>query len=156
MVGYTWSDAFLLTPEDTGGDGVPDVWNRDNNADGKNDLMIALGHLPGRGHIVALGINESTQIVGYGCTDLWGHSWEDRAFLWEDNQLLDLNNLVRADSGWSLRRANDINDHGDIMGYGVSPNGETHAFLLTPVPEPATWALLSLGAVALMRRRRRR
>src|SRR5262249_32431154 len=31
--------AFLITPEDTDGNGSPDRWFRDSNADGKNDLM---------------------------------------------------------------------------------------------------------------------
>jgi probable HAF family extracellular repeat protein len=35
--------AFLITPEDTDENGIPDRWFRDSNADGANDLMIDLG-----------------------------------------------------------------------------------------------------------------
>jgi len=41
----------------------------------------------------------------------------------------------------------DINDSGQIVGTGVL-NGEKHGYLLTPIPEPATFAgLLTLAAV---------
>jgi hypothetical protein len=33
--------------------------------------------------------------------------------------------------------------------------GETHAFLLTPTPEPACLSLLALGGMTLFRRNRR-
>src|SRR5262249_6398308 len=40
----TWH-SFLLTPEDTNGDGRPDCWFRDDNFDGANDLMTDIGSL---------------------------------------------------------------------------------------------------------------
>jgi len=43
-----------------------------------------------------------------------------------------------------LTSANAVNDLGQIVGDGMI-NGEQHGFLLTPVPEPETWALLLLG-----------
>src|SRR5204862_2791637 len=39
--------AFLITPQDTAGDGQPDVWFRDDDHNGANDLMIDLGTLGG-------------------------------------------------------------------------------------------------------------
>jgi hypothetical protein len=65
----------------------------------------------------------------------------------------DLNDLVPDDSGWTITRATAINDLGQIVGYGMI-DGNEHAFLLTPVPEPATLSLLALGGAALVRRRR--
>jgi probable HAF family extracellular repeat protein len=46
--------------------------------------------------------------------------------------LTDLNSLVPARSGWTLRQANGINDRGQIVGAGLH-NGAPHAYLLTPV-----------------------
>src|SRR5262249_43899797 len=40
---------FLITPEDTNGDGKPDRWYQDSNADGANDLMRDLGALSASG-----------------------------------------------------------------------------------------------------------
>jgi hypothetical protein len=59
--------------------------------------------------------------------------------------MLDLNSLV---SGWVIETANGINNAGQIVGL-ASRNGESHAVLLTPVPEPSTFALLMLAAAAL-------
>ena len=47
-----------------------------------------------------------------------------------------------------------ISDDGlTIVGYGSNPNGSREAWIAT-IPEPASVALLSLGGVALLRRRR--
>jgi probable HAF family extracellular repeat protein len=45
--------------------------------------------------------------------------------------MLDLNNLIPANSGWFLQAANAINDKGQIVGEGTL-NGQIEAFLLTP------------------------
>jgi hypothetical protein len=43
----------------------------------------------------------------------------------------DLNALIPAGAGWVLGEATDINDAGEIVGYG-SVHGQEHGFLLTP------------------------
>jgi hypothetical protein len=45
---------------------------------------------------------------------------------------IDLNTLTDPASGWTLERANDINSSGWIVGQGINPQGESHAFLLIP------------------------
>ena len=58
--------AFLLTPEDTDGNGTPDRWFRDSNADGANDLMRNLGTLGGSNpDSRATDVNNLGQVVGY-------------------------------------------------------------------------------------------
>ena len=77
---------------------------------------------------------------------------EDRAFVWnEATGIRDLNDLI-GPGGWELLLAEDINDLGWIVGQGRNPAGELRAFLL--VPEPASAALLGVGALARRRRRR--
>jgi probable HAF family extracellular repeat protein len=72
-----------------------------------------------------------------------------------DTQMIDLNSLIPANSGWVLQYANGINDAGLIVGGGTF-GGTGHAFLLTPVPEPGSLALLAaaMGAGIAYRRRR--
>jgi probable HAF family extracellular repeat protein len=75
----------------------------------------------------ALAINEAGHVVGDVVEDL-----TQFAFLWRDGKMLDLNNLIPVDSGWILLRANDINDSGQIVGYGVREGfAGFRAFLLT-------------------------
>ena len=53
-------------------------------------------------------------------------------FLWVNGVMDDLNNMVSDSSNWEIIEAYDINDFGQIVGYGINPEGHTHAFLLTP------------------------
>jgi hypothetical protein len=61
------------------------------------------------------------------------------------------------DEGWVLINSEAINNSGWIIGqaYNTSLDLE-HAFVLSPVPEPGTYALLlaGLGMICFMRYRR--
>lgn len=95
-------------------------------------------------------INDAGQIVG-SLTNISGLS--QRAFLFDNGVMYDLNNLIPAGSGWTLTSAEGINDAGDIVGFGTF-GGQTRAYLLT-VPEPASLcAILPLVGAAIRRRRR--
>src|SRR5262249_9738458 len=89
------------------------------------------------------GINALGVVVGY--SQIPGGS-ALRAFLY-DTQMRDLNALIPPGSGWVLTTANGINDAGQITGAGTF-NGQTHAYVLTPVPEPSGLALAGAGLAA--------
>lgn len=95
-------------------------------------------------------LNNSGQVVGGSstATDDW------HAFLWEGGTMYDLNDYVLSGSGWVLETACGINDAGWIVGYGTY-GSETRCFLLTPVPEPGTLALVAAGAMGLLLRKRK-
>jgi probable HAF family extracellular repeat protein len=108
--------------------------------------MHDLGSLGGN-YSSAFGINNSGQVVGESYT---ANGFVDDAFLYSNGTMLDLNSMIPASSGWQLTEACAINDHGWIVGAGFNPSGQDHAFLLTPVPEPSTLALLAAGAIGLL------
>lgn len=107
-----------------------------------------------------LGINNLGQVVGFSGTnnDFYAANGNGlRAFLYSDNTLYDLNDLIAPGSGpgFSLTVASAINNNGQIVGRGAV-NGELHAFLLTPtssvsVAEPTSGiAILSFGAIVTL------
>ena len=60
------------------------------------------------------------------------------AFIYKNGVMTDLNNLIDAESGWSLTFAIDINENGQIVGAG-NYNGALHAYLLMPMPATGTY-----------------
>jgi len=102
------------------------IWHPDSG-------MIDLGTLGGRDSS-ATSINSAGQVVGWS-EITWGDTRQKHAFLWEHGNMIDLSSLpdVKA-AGWSkLTEAVDINDQGQIVGFGVR-EGKGRVFLLTPEP----------------------
>lgn len=93
-----------------------------------NGSFQELSALPGAKNTRANQINNSGQIVGYS-----GVMGNYHATVYNNEVVADLNDLVAINSGWVLQYANAINDKGQIVGRGINPTGQAHAFLLTPV-----------------------
>ena len=108
--------------------------------------LMDLGTLGGTSSY-GFGVNDAGQVVGSLYNSLTGGG---HAFLYSGGQMLDLNSLIAPSSGFALQWATGISDTGSITDFGTTSNGQTHAFLLTHVPEPAGWVLLGTGAVALL------
>ena len=80
---------------------------------------------------IARAINNHGQIVGEAMCISSGAP--KAAFLWQDDAMHNLNDLIPAGTDLDLRSARDINDAGQIVGYGITPADEVRAFLLTPL-----------------------
>lgn len=114
--------------------------------------MHDLGKLPGKpGFAVATvyDMNASGTVLG---------SWGDGgAFIYANGKMSLLDQLVN-DSTWHVGAASAINDRGQIATLMCEQIGECQFALLSPVPEPVTYAMLlsGLGIVGLALRRRHR
>lgn len=91
-------------------------------------VMTDLGTLGGD-MCNAQAINDAGQVVGISSDS---SNSNNSAFLWQNGTMVDLNTLIPSNSGWHLEYATDINEHGQIVGYGII-GGMEHAYLLTPI-----------------------
>lgn len=118
--------------------------------------MHDLGTLGGT-HSEALDINDAGDIVGWSEGPNSGSSFDHRAFLYRGGEMHSLADLITTDfaARVELNRAVAINEAGHILVTGAY-DGHNVGFLLTPVPEPGTYALLlaGLGVVAVRQRAR--
>ena len=104
-----------------------------------------------------LGVNNDHVMVGF---ELASSSFEFEARLWFDETPYHLQDLVTGlPDGAVLRRATEINEHGQIVVEASVPNGRGVEFItvvLSPVPAPGGAATFATGALLLGARRRRR
>ena len=132
--------------------------------------------LPGGSYSVCVGLNPQGWVlgesmkgtpaspggfIGYflyadGVTDNLGTSYPSGLILSDDFGDVNLGtpNLSEPLSSlfpdWYYAQANAANSSGQIAGDGVNGNGDPVVFLLTPVPEPSTLALLAVSAIGLI------
>ncbi len=105
---------------------------------GVDDALVALPVLNeaipnGR----AFGVNENGDIVGWTTFERVEGSERVHAVLWKNGEVIDLNNQIDCQLGWTLLEARAINDQGQIVGTGLK-DGQLRAFLLTPNPNGGT------------------
>ena len=133
LPGHTDSGALAInnTGQIVGGSGNSGLLTDNHAFLYSGGQMQDLGTLPGGIGSVAYSVNDSGQVVGVSLTS----NETKRAFLYSDAQMYDLNNLIPANSGWTLLEAQGINTSGQIVGTGVI-NGQTRAFLATPTTTP--------------------
>ena len=81
----------------------------------------------------ASAINELGQIVGNN-------------YLYDNGTLYDLTEFIETDISYTNLKANDINNLGQIVG-NFSVNGETHAFLMNPLPFTVTFSSAGNGSI---------
>jgi probable HAF family extracellular repeat protein len=110
-----------------------------DSRDGRFVLIPSLGGAFSEG----LGINGAGDVVGASQLS----SGERRAFLYRNGRIYYLQDLIPADSGWTLLAAHAINDRGQIVGEGAGPAGE-RGFVLTPTLSSA-WANRDVGPTGI-------
>lgn len=124
-------------------------------------LQHAFAYTPGTGVVdlvpampwlnqfsTASAVNEDGLVVGYGAR---GDNWQTFSFLHDlgTGELVDLASVLLPGTadGWTNLYLVDVNDAGQIAGWGQF-GAEVRAFVLTPaapVPEPGALLLMALG-----------
>ena len=90
--------------------------------------IVNLGTLEGGGVSSASALNLSGVIVGYAIDA----ANEQRAVIWANGAIADLNTLIPANSGLTLTAGYDVNDSGQIVCGAVATGGSFTGVVLTP------------------------
>jgi probable HAF family extracellular repeat protein len=154
-VAFVWEDghSHVLGPIPGGVTSTPGALNEDRRVVGcgwveeprsvdgvgkaymwANHLWTIFDPLPACDSCGAWGINDVAQAVGF-CTAADGRAGE-LAALWHGGFPYDLNALAELQPGFTIQRANAINNGGQIVADGHSPQWNDVTFLLTPIDRP--------------------
>jgi probable HAF family extracellular repeat protein len=91
--------------------------------------MKDLGTLPGDFASTAISLNDPGVIVGAS----FDSNFNPRAFVWNNGSMIDLNGALTSNpQKIYLLLASSINARGEIVGLGVTSDGNLHGFLATP------------------------
>lgn len=112
---------FVILPEDTDGDGEPDLWFEDLDGDGRNDLPIDLGPA-----VEYLHISDSGGVVGSQIREEYYHRWQI-----DESGNVD---LVASESKKCWMRG--VNNLGQAVGYTAQSMGQMKSKHTTLLWEP--------------------
>jgi len=116
-----------------------------------DNVMTDLGTFGGT-YSSARSINESGQVVGRS----YINETDKSAFVYTDGVMYDLNDyIVDPSDQVVLTLGSSINDYGDILAVGTfGSDTEIRTYILTPVPEPLSIILTSIGLGVLALRKK--
>ncbi len=96
----------------------------------KNGAMTDLGVLAPWPCSTALAVNSNGQVIGD--TGICGVGGGPNFYSEDGQPMVDISTLVLPGSDLEIIELFDINEHGEIAGAGMLPNGDVHAILLVP------------------------
>jgi probable HAF family extracellular repeat protein len=97
-----------------------------------------LGSVPGFSDSYAADLNNKGDVVGLILREAPVRAEAgQRAFLYRNGRMVNLNDMIPKSSGWLLLNATGINDRGQIVGWGLL-RGKQHAYLLEPDAKSGT------------------
>jgi probable HAF family extracellular repeat protein len=101
----------------------------------KEGHMTDLGPLPGDFYSYATSISDRGQVLGLSLDA----NFNARAVIWQGGTIVNLNDLVPADTTLILQTACSINGKGQITGIALAKGttNDFHAYLATPIPTTA-------------------
>lgn len=115
----------------------------------ENGVLKDLGSLLDNGSSIAYDISDAGLIVGYTATV---DESTGGAFLYVDDRMILLDNLIDPASGWTIQNASAINELGQIAGTACR-DGLCYAVRLDvapAVPETAEWGMFGAGMLLLL------
>lgn len=157
-IAYDVNDAGLIV----GGMGTPATTHNTNAFLYDHGVLTNLGVLDlSENDSVAYGVNGLGQVVGTSTVTLDPDHYGYHGFLYTaSGGMQDLDSLVSLPAGWHIVSASAINDAEQIAATACNTTSGNDCMavrldLLSPIPEPGTWAMLvaGLGLFGLGRRR---
>ena len=144
LLGESVWEAGVLTPLGFYGTHINDAGQivTAQNKIWQDGVFTEMGRFVDEGYDASKDLNNLGQIVGESFGSRNGH-YGLYQWLWTEGAYYLLDDVLPANSGWRIYDARAINDLGQIVGRG-DHNGVTEAFVMTPVPEPTTAAMLVL------------
>ena len=149
--GQGWVTGWAENADRSGGAAHAFIW-KPSAPNATTGAMADLGTLatnpyPGLSQSEGLAINSSGVVVGDSNPAGATSQNQTDAVIWQPGSggsytLSDLNSLIPSGTGWTLTKAEAINDAGLIVAFGQQNGGAVHALLLTPqTTAPAPVAL---------------